>query len=160
MDELDGKILDIVQREFPICERPYAEVAARLGISEDEAYRRIKSLRERGIVRRIGAVLDAGALGAKRALVACRVEPSRVEEVAGFVNRFDEVTHNYLREGADFNLWFTVVAADERRFERVVEGVAALVGSDNLLVLEAIRTFKIGAVFSAEAMRGGGDEAG
>jgi len=158
MDELDRRLLDIAQREFPICRRPYGVIAGRLGVSEDEAFRRMQLLRERGIVRRLGAVLDVEKLGVVRALVACRVDESRVDEVAGLVNRFDEVTHNYLREGVEFNLWFTVVARDRKSFDEVVDEVRRAAGVDSVLVLEAVRTFKIGAVFSPKVM--GGADAG
>ena len=152
MDDLDRRILDIAQRDFPICRRPYKAIADRLGVSEDEVFRRVKALRQSGVVRRLGAVLDAEALGAKRALVACRVDEPRIDEIASLVNRFDEVTHNYLRAGSEFNLWFTVVAEISERFAEIVEEVKRTVGQENVLVLEALRTFKVSAVFSRRAM--------
>ena len=36
LDTVDRQIIDKLQGEFPICSRPYADVAERLGISEDD----------------------------------------------------------------------------------------------------------------------------
>lgn len=152
MDELDKRILDFVQRSFPLEKRPFLKIASEFGISEEDALQRIRALKRCGVIRRIGAVIDAAALGAKRALIACRVEPSKVDEVAGFVNRYDEVTHNYLRDGDEFNLWFTVVAKSEDDFERILDEIKEAVGEKNVLVLDAVKTFKIQAIFDAEVI--------
>ena len=57
-----------------------------------------------------------------------------------------------LRAGSEFNLWFTVVAEISERFAEIVEEVKRAVGQENVLVLEALRTFKVSAVFSRRAM--------
>jgi len=157
MDELDRRILEHIQRGFPVQSHPFLKIANKFGISELEAFRRIRSLKKNEVIRRIGAVIDAEKLDARRALIACKIEPGRVEEIAEFVNLYDEVTHNYLREGAEFNLWFTVVAKDKTEFERVVEEIRKIVGRTNFLFLGAVRTFKIQAVFESDII-GSADE--
>lgn len=152
MDELDKKILEYVQRAFPLEPRPFLKIANEFGISEAEAFQKIQALKKNGVIRRVGAVIDAQALGAERALVACRVEPGRVDEIAELINRYDEVTHNYLRGGDEFNLWFTVVAKCKNDFERIVGEIGNAVGEKNILVLDAVKTFKVKAVFDSEMM--------
>jgi len=63
MDAIDRKLLNLIQEDFPITAAPFAEVASRLGIGEVEVLDRIGRLRERGIIRRIGAVFDLRRLG-------------------------------------------------------------------------------------------------
>lgn len=145
MDATDKKILKIIQEEFPLVEAPFADVAGRLGLSEDEVISRITALKEAGIVRRIGAVLDAGSLGVATVLCAARVDRSRIEGAAAAVSSFGQVTHNYERNG-DYNLWFTVWAKDDRELDRTIRDIEAKAGI-SVTRLPAVKTYKIRAVF-------------
>jgi DNA-binding Lrp family transcriptional regulator len=58
MDDIDRKILNLIQKEFPVTAEPFKEIGTSVGISEDEALGRVKRLKEEGIIRRIGAVFD------------------------------------------------------------------------------------------------------
>ena len=46
MDEIDKKILNILQREFPLEEQPFLIVGKRCGISEDETISHIRKMKE------------------------------------------------------------------------------------------------------------------
>ena len=53
LDELDLRLLDILQTDFPLVPRPYAEMAERLGSTEDEIFARVRRMRQNGLVRSI-----------------------------------------------------------------------------------------------------------
>jgi DNA-binding Lrp family transcriptional regulator len=145
MDATDKNILKIIQEDFPLAETPFADVAGRVGLAEDDLISRIASLKDAGIIRRIGAVLDGPSVGVVTVLCAARVERERIEEVAGAVSSFRHVTHNYERDG-DYNLWFTVWAKDDNGLDstiREIEAKAAI----SVVRLPAIKTYKIRAVF-------------
>jgi DNA-binding Lrp family transcriptional regulator len=78
MDGIDKRILNLLQTEFPVTPEPFRAVAERLGISEGEALTRIARLKDEGIIRRIGAVLDSGKLGFVSRLCAASVPGSRL----------------------------------------------------------------------------------
>jgi DNA-binding Lrp family transcriptional regulator len=145
MDATDKEILRNIQEDFPLTETPFADVARHLGLSESELISRIAALKDAGVIRRIGAVLDAASLGVATVLCAARVDPERIEQVAGIVNSFRQVTHNYQRDG-DYNLWFTVWGKDEQDLERTVSEIEARAGV-RVSRLPAINTYKIRAVF-------------
>ena len=44
IDAIDRAIIDSLQGEFPVCERPYAEAAEKLGIDEQELLSRLQRL--------------------------------------------------------------------------------------------------------------------
>ncbi|HEV3054101.1 MAG TPA: AsnC family protein, partial [Solirubrobacteraceae bacterium] len=44
LDELDKRLLNLMQGSFPIAERPYASVADEAGITEDETLARVQQL--------------------------------------------------------------------------------------------------------------------
>ncbi len=111
LSELERRLLDEFQRDFPLCSDPWRELGHRLGASEAEVLRTLRSLRERGLIARVGAVLRPNRVGAST-LAAMAVPDERLEEVAAIVNSFTEVNHNYEREHR-FNLWFVAGAPSE-----------------------------------------------
>jgi DNA-binding Lrp family transcriptional regulator len=106
-DAVDKKLLSMIQRDFPLVPEPYRELGVALGVPEEEVLARLQALMESGVIRRLGGVFDSRKLGYSGALCAMNVDKERIREVAGVVNSFTGVTHNYLREGF-FNMWFTV----------------------------------------------------
>lgn len=142
LDGADHALLNRLQEGLPLVPFPFAALAGDLGISEEEAISRVRRLKERGIIRRVGGIFDAFRLGFVSTLVAVEVEPERLEKVAGQVSLYPEVTHNYARDHR-FNLWFTLTAPDEGRIAEVVEGVKRIKGVRHLLDFPALRRFKV-----------------
>ena len=145
LSTLQRKLLNDVQRAFPVCSRPYAELGARAGCAEQEAYDAIQSLRQRGLIRRIGGIFDSVELGYASALVAMKVPPERLEQVARIVSEYEGVTHNYERDG-DYNVWFTVGEKTRGRLERVLADIENRTGIKDVLRLPATRKFKVRVV--------------
>ena len=108
LDWLDQRLLDACQRDFPICETPFAEIARRLHCQASEVLRRLASLERRGVVSRIGPIFAPGCIGAST-LAAMAVPRARLESVAKWVNRYRAVSHLHEREH-EFNLWFLLAA--------------------------------------------------
>jgi DNA-binding Lrp family transcriptional regulator len=107
MDEIDKKILNIIQEEFPLTDRPFDDIGEQVGISGKEALQRVRRLKEGGIIRRLGPILERKKLGYVSALCGVHVDDDKIEEVAFTINGQSGVTHNYEREG-ELNLWFTI----------------------------------------------------
>jgi len=149
-DRTDLAVLDALQDDIPLVSRPFAVIAARLGISEDEVISRVEGLQERGIVRGLSPVLESGLVGLSAAtLVALRVPDEQIRTVARLVNAYSEVSHNYLRDHA-YQLWFTVAAKDEHRIREIVQEIKeqARLGEEDILELPTLRRFKIDVRFS------------
>lgn len=153
---LEQAIAERIQQDFPLCADPYGELARQRGCSREEAHAAVRHLRELGVIRRIGGSYAATALGYVSTLVAARVAPAQLAEVAECVNRYPEVTHNYERD-AEYNLWFTVIAATPERQHAVLQEIGGLAGVLTLQALPAGRTFKIKVDFPAT---GGSDALG
>lgn len=147
LDRLDRRILMLIQKAFPIEERPYHALADRLGVTEEEVVARIRRMKEAGYIRRLGAIFDLRKLGYHSMLVAAKVPTDRVEEVARMINAYPGVTHNYERVGP-FNLWFTLIAPSEEMLSRILEEMKERTGIREMFGLPAVRTFKIGVHFS------------
>lgn len=146
MDAIDKKILNILQKKFPLEERPFEIVAQRCGICEDEALDRIQKMKDEGIIRRIGAVFDGPKLGRVSTLCAARVPDGEIDAFVAVVNAGKGVTHNYRRDH-EYNIWFTVSAPDALQLESFLADVKEKTGVTDILDMRAARTFKINASF-------------
>lgn len=146
MDTIDRKILNIIQKDFPVVAEPFKAVAEKLGISEDEVLRRIKNLKDDGIIRRIGAVFNAQKLGFVSTLCAARVPEDKLNTFIELVNSYAGVTHNY-RRSHEYNVWFTFIASDKETLKKSLTEIRNRTGITDIISMRAARTFKIDASF-------------
>jgi siroheme decarboxylase len=146
MDEIDKKILNILQKEFPLARQPFLMVGKRCGISEEETICRVRKMKEDGIIRRIGAVFEGTKLGRVSALCAARVPEEKLDNFVHIVNANKNVTHNYRRDN-EYNIWFTVNAATEDDLKAFLTDVKKKTDVEDILEMRAVRTFKINASF-------------
>ncbi len=139
LSALERRLLNDFQRDFPLCPQPFAALAERLGTDEAVVIETLQSLRQRGYVSRVGAVVTPHRAGWS-SLAAMSVPEARLEEVAALVSSYPEVNHNYERTHA-INLWFVVAAADEAAVDRVLQDIAERTGLEvlDLPLLESYR---------------------
>src|SRR6478609_5908340 len=143
MDDLDRRLLNRIQSDFPLVARPYAELGRELGLSEDEVVERMRALKAGRIVRQISAIFDTKSLGYKSSLVAMRVDPDRISEAARIINEHPGVTHNYERNH-EYNLWFTIAVPPTSDLEAVVQRIHDMAVAETTRVMYTLRLFKIG----------------
>lgn len=146
MDDTDKAILNRMQSDFPIASRPYSVLAEELELSEGELIRRVKALKRKGIIRRIGGNLVPEKLGFVSTLCAASVPEDKIPSFAAIVNRCAGVTHNYRRDNR-FNIWFTIIAPSREEIEQNLEKIAEESGISEILNLPASRVYKIKAQF-------------
>jgi DNA-binding Lrp family transcriptional regulator len=146
MDSIDKQILNIIQKDFPVVEEPYKAVAAKAGITENEALLRTKKLKEEGIIRRIGAVFDSKKMGYASTLCAAKVPKEKLKQFVAVVNSYVGVTHNY-RRNHEYNVWFTFIASDEETLKKSLGEIGDKTGVTDIISMTAAQTFKIDATF-------------
>ena len=114
-------------------------------------WQRVEHLLDQGVIRRLGASFDSQKLGFSSTLAAVRVGPDSVDRAAEVIGRYPEVTHSYLRDH-EFNIWFTIIAADGGRIETILREVHTelLLKPSDVLNLPKKRTFKLDARFNAQ----------
>lgn len=141
------KILKALQSDFPLTINPYQSLAGKFGMDEAELIAEIKRLKKNGYIRRIGAVACAWRLGYKSTLIAARLEKANMGRNIAFINAFESVTHNYLRD-AKYNVWFTFSAKTKKDTENFIRIFKKRHGVIEVLSLPAKKTFKIKVEFS------------
>ena len=146
----DLRLLEDFQRDFPLVPRPFAEIAAQLGRSEDEVLRRLSQLRADGKIARVGATVRPNTAGVST-LAALSVEDWRIEDIAALVGEEPGVNHSYQREHA-WNLWFVATAASAPELRALLARIAARTGLD-VLDLPLLRAFNIDLGFALRGPR-------
>ena len=104
---VDRQIIDELQGDFPLCERPYAVAADRLGITEDELLASLQRLLDDKVLTRFGPMVQIERMGGAFVLAALKVPEARYDEVMVQVNALPQVAHNYRREHS-LNMWFVL----------------------------------------------------
>ena len=144
LDDLDKRLLNLMQGSFPIARRPYQHVAAEAGISEEEAIARVQELLDERIVRQVTPIFDTRALGYSSMLVAAKVDAENPWRAANIINAHPGVSHNYLRNH-EFNIWFTIATEPDSPLglEGTLEALAKEAGAESVRQLPTLQLFKI-----------------
>ncbi len=127
LDAVDRQIIDKLQGEFPLCERPYAAVAARLGISEDDLLMRLERLLADKVLTRFGPMFQIERMGGAFVLAALAAPEARYEEVTALVNALPQVAHNYRREH-QLNMWFVLATETQDGIGAAISRIEADTG--------------------------------
>ena len=145
-DDIDAKIIQLLQEDIPLVSNPWAGLALSTNISEAELLERIRSLQSRGFMRRWGAVLRHQKAGYRsNAMVAWRVDPDKADQAGEIMASRQEISNCYLREVPDdfkFELFSMVHARDEQELADTISRISKLTGLNDYVVLRSVREFK------------------
>lgn len=119
--ELEKHIINDFQQDLPLSSTPFADMAERLGVSENEVLNTVNKLQESGVISRVGPVFTPNRIGVST-LAAMSIPSEDLECVARIISAFPEVNHNYEREH-EFNLWFVVTASSEEHLAIVLHEI-------------------------------------
>ncbi|MBW1721700.1 MAG: AsnC family transcriptional regulator [Deltaproteobacteria bacterium] len=146
IDEMDRKIIQLIQGDLPLEPRPFRQLAEGMGISEEEFLRRISSLKKKGVIRRFGATLRHQEAGFNsNAMVAWVVPEERIEEVGKIMAGFREVTHCYERRPQGelrYNLYTMVHGENRETCYRIAERMSRKSGIKDFTLLFSEKEFK------------------
>lgn len=152
MDAIDQHLLNEMQDRFPLIREPFAELAARAGVTEAEAIAHVAGMRESGVLRQVSPIFDTKALGYNTSLVAMRVPEDRLKDAAEIVNAHPGVSHNYRRTHA-FNMWFTIAVPPGSDLQAHVDALHEAAGAESTRMLPTLRLFKIGVTLDMTGER-------
>jgi len=146
-DPVDARLIEHLHGGFPLVDRPFAQVADELGLTEDDVIERLTRLLARGVLTRFGPLFQIERAGGAFVLAAIAVPEARFDAVARIVNAWPEVAHNYCRESAHrhgggcacaahrasaaatpLNMWFVVGAESPSAAEAVLQRIEAETG--------------------------------
>jgi siroheme decarboxylase len=144
LDDLDRRLLNLMQGSFPIAPEPFAHVAAEAGIPEAEVLTRVQRLLDERIIRQVTPIFDTRALGYSSMLVAAKVDPENPWRAANIINAHPGVSHNYLRDH-EFNIWFTLATEPDSPLglQGTIDVLGKIAGAESIRQLPTLKLFKI-----------------
>lgn len=146
LDELDKKIISIMQDDFPIVSEPYREIADMVGISEEELLQRLAQYKESGKIRKMGAVLKHREVGyAANALCAWIVPEEKIQEVGKLFSKSAVVTHCYARitqPGWPYNFYTMLHTNTREQCSTIAQELAELAGLKDYIMLFSTKEWK------------------
>ncbi|RKZ79543.1 MAG: Lrp/AsnC family transcriptional regulator [Gammaproteobacteria bacterium] len=119
MDDLDRKIINKLQRNFPVCDHPFAVVADELSTTETELISRLQRLSDEKYLTRFGPLFNADNFGGAISLCAMAVSEDNFDVVTEQVNAFPQVAHNYQRDH-ELNMWFVLATETESELNETI----------------------------------------
>jgi DNA-binding Lrp family transcriptional regulator len=152
LDDVDKRLLNLLQGSFPIEPRPFARVAELAGLTEDEVLKRTQRLLDERIIRQVTPIYDTRAFGYGSMLVAAKVDAEHPWRAAKVINAHPGVSHNYLRNH-DFNIWFTIAVEPDSKLglDGTLEVLAREAGAESVRQLPTLKLFKIRMDLEMEA---------
>ena len=146
MDDVDRRLIALSWEGLPLVEEPYAHMSRELGVPTAEVVQRIRRLQERGVIRRVAAIINQRQVGvAGNVLVGWAVPEERVDDVGRHLAQRLEVTHCYLRAvapGWPYNLYAMVHGPDENSCRRVIRDATRGLGLQPPVVLPTVQELK------------------
>ncbi|MBL4910952.1 MAG: Lrp/AsnC family transcriptional regulator [Alteromonadaceae bacterium] len=144
---LAQQLINTYQRGFPLCSRPFLQLAEQFNVSENEVINCLEQLEQSGVLSRLGAVFNHQQAGAST-LAALKVSAQKLDKIAAIVTSFTGVNHNYAREH-EYNLWFVITASDQSQLEQTIVAIEQAT-QYQVLVLPMEKSFHIDLAFTID----------
>ncbi len=146
LDDLERRIIRHLQGDLPLTSKPFAVLASRVGISEEELLERIKLQKEKGLLRRLGANLNPQLAGFRaNALIAWNVPDDRMDEIGPLMASFREVSHCYERRTQGkwkYNLFTMIHGKSREDCQVIVRAIAENTGIQDYVSLVTLKEYK------------------
>lgn len=132
----DLHLIDRLHGGFPLSDRPFAELGAEFGCSEDMLIDRLQRLLARGDLTRLGPMYQIERAGGRFVLAAMDVPQDRFISVAEQLGAMHQIAHNYRRQSAHpdapgatpLNMWFVIAVEHAGQVEPVIEQIETMTG--------------------------------
>jgi siroheme decarboxylase len=147
MDASDLQLLQELEKGIPLVEKPYAEIASSLGISEGEVISRITLLRKEGVIRRIRARINQRSIGiCANALVAWKISEAETDTAGEILSELPQVTHCYQRRPVqgiwEYSIYTVHHGWTRRQVTKEVAQISAMMGYSDYMMLFSTEEYK------------------
>lgn len=98
LDEIDKRLIKLVQNGIELIERPYQKIADELHITENEVVKRLSLMKEVGFIRKNAIATNHYKLGyLYNAMTVWEIDESLIDEVGQSFSQLNFISHSYRR---------------------------------------------------------------
>jgi DNA-binding Lrp family transcriptional regulator len=139
LTDLEKQVILALQRDLEITPQPFQELAARLGVKEEQVLQAIRGLKEKGYIRRFGATLRHQLSGFEaNALVVWVVPEEKLSSLGHKLAGKRVVTHCYARKpapGWPYNLYTMIHGKRPGEIKAMAAQMAREIGITDYAIL-------------------------
>ena len=145
-DDRDVAVIRATQGDMPICAEPYAPAADRLGMGVDELLTHMAGMRDRGLLRRVAAILFHRRAGfSANGMGVWKVPADRIEELGPRMASFRGISHCYERptyEDWPYSVFTMAHGRSKDECDAVLDAIAEHTGIHERATLYSSTEFK------------------
>ncbi len=147
MDEIDRKLLALIEKGIALTPEPFNEIAREIGITQKEVIARLTALKKESVIRKFGASIKPNTIGLlANALVAWKVPADRIKEVGVQLSKLPDISHCYERKPVqgrwDYNLYTVMHARERQSLQHMVNQISVGLAINEYKILYSTRDLK------------------
>jgi DNA-binding Lrp family transcriptional regulator len=143
---LEKKFIHLLSSDLGTSPRPYEALAEKLGLTEEQVFSMIDSLTQKGVIRRLGAVVVHQRSGfSSNAMVVWDIAEENLEQAGKVLAAQPFVSHCYYRTPVSnwpYRLYTMIHARSESELSEMVGTMAALVEASGWCILNSLKELK------------------
>ncbi|BCU67274.1 AsnC family transcriptional regulator [Sulfolobales archaeon HS-7] len=139
----DKELLMELQYHFPLHERPYLLISEKIGLSEKDVVNRIKYYVDHEVVKRVGMYINYRSKGMTAALVAAKLGPEKIESFRRKALGIREITHNFVRDHPEYNIWFVIKAKSKEELDDKIKELMETSEAHDYVILYSKKNLKL-----------------
>lgn len=145
-DDFDRAVIRATQGDLPVVSEPYAQAAAELGIGVDTLLDHLAGMQERGLLRRVAAILFHRRAGfSANGMGVWKVPEDQVLEIGKQMAAFRGISHCYQRptyEDWPYSLFTMAHGRSKEECDAILDSIAEQTGIHERATLYSSTEFK------------------
>ena len=145
-DELDRAVIRATQGDLPVIAEPYAPAAAELGMTQDALIEHLLGMQDRGILRRVAAILFHRRAGfSANGMGVWRVPDDKIAEIGPRMAAFRGISHCYQRptyRDWPYSVFTMAHGRSKEECDAILDAIAADTGIGERATLYSSTEFK------------------
>jgi DNA-binding Lrp family transcriptional regulator len=145
-DEFDREVVRATQGDLPVVPEPYADAAAALGLTQDALVEHLQGMQERGLLRRVAAILFHRRAGfSANGMGVWKVPEDRIADFGPRMAAYRGISHCYERPTyADwpYSVFTMAHGRSKEECDAILDAIAAETGITERATLYSSTEFK------------------
>lgn len=146
VNETDKKIIKAFEGDIPLTLNPYQKIADDLNIKKEKLLKRLHALKERGILKRVSAVLHHRDSGYQaNGMFVCQFAEKEIETAGKEISQLKEVSHCYQRKNYQnwpYNFYAMMHAKNKNELEKKIKQIVEKYNIEDYQILYSTEELK------------------